>query len=489
MNTVFYKYRSDSEFTEQIFSSGQVFLATADGLNDPFECSLQDIGRVWINERVKEMKQAGVAGFRLEARRSLHRHEKFFGLAGSQIEETLESIRGHNSIEESYEFYVDFIRQHTGHPPSDCDRVFSGIDSQLNSVGIFSLSKKCDHPLMWAHYAGEHTGVCLGFERTKDSRLEQSDQFLQVLYSDSLPALEDGGFQVVMSMSVDESGRAHTSSYKIAFTDKTFQRAITTKPTCWSYEEEWRYVEPYSGLYAWPGTLSEITFGMKCPEERRMHYIQLAEQYVPNEVKLFQIRKIHGTNSIERIPLDPHLTSPSRTEHPRNSQKQSDEAMNAQEFAANMERLIRQENYGEALFQINENLKNSPDEPMLLHLKGVAHGFAKQPEKALECFKSLTEMFPDVAQGWYQMSCALVELEMHEEAVGSLKRAFDLDPNDASIAFNYGINLLRVQDTPDEGLFYLKRAEVLGHRRAHQIIADIEEQESKRTNKALDANT
>lgn len=36
---VLYKYRSDSEFTENIFTNKQVWLATPDTLNDPFECS------------------------------------------------------------------------------------------------------------------------------------------------------------------------------------------------------------------------------------------------------------------------------------------------------------------------------------------------------------------------------------------------------------------------------------------------------------------
>jgi hypothetical protein len=55
MGKIFYKYRSDSEYTEQIFTSGKVFLSTAEGLNDPFECSMQEIGKSWIEEKVREM--------------------------------------------------------------------------------------------------------------------------------------------------------------------------------------------------------------------------------------------------------------------------------------------------------------------------------------------------------------------------------------------------------------------------------------------------
>ena len=75
----YYKYRADSEYTEQIFTSGKVYLSTAAGLNDPFECSLQEIGKDWIEEKVKEMQQAGLLGFLLEARKAQNHGTGFWG--------------------------------------------------------------------------------------------------------------------------------------------------------------------------------------------------------------------------------------------------------------------------------------------------------------------------------------------------------------------------------------------------------------------------
>jgi tetratricopeptide (TPR) repeat protein len=475
MNEIFYKYRSDSEYTEQIFTSGQVFLSTAEGLNDPFECSLQEIGKEWIEEKVRQMKQAAVAGFLIQAKRSLDSKNNFFGLWGSEIADVLSTQ--HKNIDEAYEFYRTFIQDRTGHPPSNCNRLLSGLDAQLNSVGIFSLSKKSDHALMWAHYAGEHTGVCIGFERVPGSRMYDSDHFLQVVYSESLPEMDKDGFQTVLSMSVDEMGRGYTSSLKVASNDKTFQRAITTKPTCWSYEEEWRYIEPYPGLFEWPGTVADLTFGFKCVTERREHYIELAEQHVPNEVRLFEIRKRRGTNSFERVPFGKEFTSPRPVECTNSNELQDTERLSLQEFVGKMERLIRQEKYGDALFNIDENLRQNPDSPVLLHLKGVAHGYANQHDKALECFRALTKVEPESSQGWYQVSCALTELGRHDEAVDALRRAFELNPNDASTALNLGIELLRIQKPTEEALIYLRRAEQLGHRRASQIIDSIAELE------------
>lgn len=275
------------------------------------------------------MKQAGVAGFLLQAKRSLDNGEDFFGLKGSSIEKSIDNLSKCSGIDGAYDCYVQFITERTGHSPSDCGRLFSGIDAQLNSVGIFSMSKKCDEPLMWSHYAGEHTGICIGFEIVPGSQLDHSDHFLPVIYSDALPEMDKDGFQTVMAMSLDERGMLYTSSFKMSFTDKTFQKAITTKPTCWSYEEEWRYVEAYPGLFDWPGHFSELTFGLKCTDERRAYYIQLAEEHVPNEVRLFQIRKRHGTNSLERVELEKRVTSPRRGDRASNDYVSDVQTMDA----------------------------------------------------------------------------------------------------------------------------------------------------------------
>lgn len=74
------------------------------------------------------------------------------------------------------------------------------------------------------------------------------------------------------------------------------------------------------------------------------------------------------------------------------------------------------------------------------------------------------------------MSVAMSELRRPREAVVALRRAFALDPNEASIALNLGLEIFKSQGDVKEALVYLRRAEQLGHRRAHQIIAEIEQQ-------------
>lgn len=60
---ILYKYRTDSPFTEKIFTEKKVWLSNAEGLNDPFECTIQEIAHEWIERNVSIMKQAHIEGF------------------------------------------------------------------------------------------------------------------------------------------------------------------------------------------------------------------------------------------------------------------------------------------------------------------------------------------------------------------------------------------------------------------------------------------
>jgi hypothetical protein len=99
---VFYKYRNDSKYTEQIFTTGKVHLSTATALNDPFECSLQEIGKEWIAEKIKEMKTAGVSGFVMNAHRAVESGIPFFGLSPNDTKGVLDKLSKESSLESSF---------------------------------------------------------------------------------------------------------------------------------------------------------------------------------------------------------------------------------------------------------------------------------------------------------------------------------------------------------------------------------------------------
>ncbi|WP_404460257.1 DUF2971 domain-containing protein [Providencia rettgeri] len=57
----------------------------------------------------------------------------------------------------------------------------------LNSCGICSFSKARENQLMWSHYADEHKGVCIGFDEQKIRAQHDTVYSIDVTYQDEYP--------------------------------------------------------------------------------------------------------------------------------------------------------------------------------------------------------------------------------------------------------------------------------------------------------------
>jgi hypothetical protein len=110
-----------------------------------------------------------------------------------------------------------------------------------SAVRILSFSEDAKHPLMWAHYADAHRGVCLGF----DTR--HLPAIAQVRYPKRVPRLD-----------------AELSD------EKKLVAAFLTKRAAWSYEREWRIVqsEAASAYLLLPAhALTEVVLGHRISED------------------------------------------------------------------------------------------------------------------------------------------------------------------------------------------------------------------------------
>jgi len=298
---ILYKYRSDSKYTEAIFSDRKVWLSTASQLNDPFECSIQEIAAEWIDKRVEEGMQAAMAGFALMAIRSIESRKGFYGLSPKQTKDLIDRIGKHKNLEPAYNEMRKFVKSKTGMFPKDLRATFRDIDKQLNNVGIFSLSSNPSQQLMWAHYADQSRGLAIGFETTAGSKLSNPRHCLKVTYSNNLPAFSGDGLIVESSFTIGSHGMNHNRT--ISFNDPTFRSAVSTKSESWSYEEEWRYVEESAGSYDHPGPLKEIIFGLNCRNEIIGKYLRLSNLHIPHSVSFKKIAKVDNTNQIQLTPM------------------------------------------------------------------------------------------------------------------------------------------------------------------------------------------
>lgn len=148
------------------------------------------------------------------------------------------------------------------------------INEQHSKHGFISFSKIADEPLLWAHYADKHSGICLEFE---------ADSFEKTVidYESPRPLLD-------MNKLNDE---AHTLPF--------LKRLFKTKSKNWAYEQEVRplfilnncdtrphrphmrwweralfilnHHAPNKGSYFIPipdGALKRVILGYRCPQEK-----------------------------------------------------------------------------------------------------------------------------------------------------------------------------------------------------------------------------
>jgi len=98
----------------------------------------------------------------------------------------------------------------------------------VKELGVVCLTSSWDNQLMWSHYAGSHTGICLGF-KFSDLTWKDRDYFLlrPVQYSNITP--------IPMSKAWKDEKKGLPSEA----TATTFLR---TKNPDWHYEKEWRII-------------------------------------------------------------------------------------------------------------------------------------------------------------------------------------------------------------------------------------------------------
>lgn len=110
------------------------------------------------------------------------------------------------------------------------------LNDLLNANGIFSVSETPRNPLMWAHYADEHAGLCIGFDE-------------YIFASKRIP---DGSRYKIAGL---KPNKINYDNYRfdrqVEITDKdTMLQAIRnhllTKSDDWIYEKEHRWIIPFS---------------------------------------------------------------------------------------------------------------------------------------------------------------------------------------------------------------------------------------------------
>ena len=173
------------------------------------------------------------------------------------------------SFEKAHKIFGDDAENMTVYKHSDklSSRV-SEFKEELKHFGILSLCATRHNQLLWAHYANNHTGICIGFKRTPTNILGNDAHTTEVNYIKNHPTIS-------------------ASSIKGSKAKKLAQhRVLHSKSELWQYEEEWRcVVSEGDKTYTIPGEISEIIFGCRTSESDKSQIRQII-RYKP--INLYQ---------------------------------------------------------------------------------------------------------------------------------------------------------------------------------------------------------
>ncbi len=215
-----YWYRSlageRKEWAREVIVESKIYMAAPEDYNDPFEfgCRFD----------FKAPREHKIAFFKARAM-------EIEGLQEEDAERKAQMMATppHSMSEREHEAHME------GAITSDDFR---------RTTGVLSLTELDRHPLMWAHYADAHHGICLEFDTTVAEGSNPLAAALQVNYQADFPVLRffyDGDVELVNASALAKSDH-------------------------WQYEKEWRVVVAHGArrkMRPPPGVLTGITLGAR----------------------------------------------------------------------------------------------------------------------------------------------------------------------------------------------------------------------------------
>jgi hypothetical protein len=160
--------------------------------------------------------------------------------------------------------------------PANLEEAFLLMEPEMyrrmcNRCRVYCLSEIPDSPLMWAHYAASHTGICLEFDAQRSPFAPQTGA-TKVIYGRTYPA------------------------HDIVTVDHL---PLVTKSEDWSYEVEWRLIAEERGFAQDPlppdllitdndlltlprGALRSVTIGCLADDPSRVLIERLVKTHAPD---------------------------------------------------------------------------------------------------------------------------------------------------------------------------------------------------------------
>lgn len=121
--------------------------------------------------------------------------------------------------------------------------ILEAITDNKAAIGMCSFSEVFDHELMWAHYADQFKGICIGYSfRKLLERLGNNVDFVRLFYSEKVPKI----------------------SYSAKDPALLAKMVLSYKNYRWLYEREWRmFAERGRALYRDVSCVTHVYLGAR----------------------------------------------------------------------------------------------------------------------------------------------------------------------------------------------------------------------------------
>jgi hypothetical protein len=149
---------------------------------------------------------------------------------------------------------------------------FKKIVDRKEKIGICSLSDSFNNEVMWAHYAEDYSGICVGYRtRSLLKGLDDKCALVRIQYVDRSPQLTG----------------ADAKNVSLAA-----RKILAFKKGRWEYEREWRLLSDKIGLIAIddPRCVASIRMGSRIKRDHRIALEKLVKTMDGVRLYVMQVR-------------------------------------------------------------------------------------------------------------------------------------------------------------------------------------------------------
>jgi Protein of unknown function (DUF2971) len=258
-----YKYRSWSISTHKLWLlENEIFFGSPKNLNDPYDCKIYpDVGTIKSQEDKNLYGQILLKDSPKEWDRN-----------------KLENI-------------IDKIKLSVQNDPNVLQSVLNeNTEKRMDlHLGICSLSEDCYNTTMWAHYAENNSGICIGYNSYEllKAKYNHPKALIKVTYAIDYPRIS-----------------------LLSSPWETMQKIVGTKLKNWEYEKEHRLFSIFikedttddeRKMHLPKGVINEIIMGLKISSE---HEDEVTKYARLNAIPLFKIYKNNNSFEYSRVKVD-----------------------------------------------------------------------------------------------------------------------------------------------------------------------------------------